>query len=87
VSEVIDLNQRRLAKAVDSGRISPLPGVTLEGTPALDASDWVPILGCSGCQSTDFQLAHDHRVICSRCKFVIYPLRWYDTEQPPEGAV
>lgn len=73
MSDVVDLNQKRLDKAVKDA-----PGEAI--------TEVVHLLACSNCQSAQFQLAHDHRVICAVCKYAIVPLRWYDVNEPqPTG--
>jgi ribosomal protein S27AE len=74
VSEVIDMNARRLAKAVagtDQGKVK---------------TEQVALLGCTNCGSTKFSLAHDRRIICGKCCFAIEALRWYDLYHPDPSA-
>jgi hypothetical protein len=86
MSDIVDLNQKRIDKAVkDSGEEilggPPPPGATV-----------VSVLGCNNCGSTEFRLGHhdpiakqaSNVVICAKCCVQINSLRWYDVNQTPE---
>jgi len=76
MSDIVDLNQKRLDKALAESQQEPRETTT----------EVVQLLACSNCQSAQFQLAHDHRVICAVCKYAIVALRWYDVNEPkPTG--
>ena len=73
MSDIVDLNQKRLDKAIKEAQ----PETTTEV---------VQLLACSNCQSSSFKLAHDRRVICAQCNYAIVALRWYDVNEPkPTG--
>lgn len=72
MSDVVDLNQKRLDKAL---REQEQNGIEV-----------VQLLACGGCRGIDFQMAHDHTVVCSTCKVRIGPLRWIDVNQPEVPA-
>lgn len=73
MSEVVDLNQRRIEKVVKEAK----PQTT---------TDVVQLLACSNCQNSSFRLAHDKRIICALCCYEIGPLRWYDVNDPGPAA-
>lgn len=64
--KVVDLNQRRLDKALESAA----------------GFEVVQLIACTNCASAQFRLAHDGRIICSSCNLWIEPLRWYDATSP-----
>lgn len=87
-ADIVDLNAKRLAKAVSDSAVAVLPG------PAPAGATLVAVLGCIACGSTEFRLAHgdpttgacENLVLCARCSVQIRSLRWYDVDQPaPTG--
>jgi hypothetical protein len=86
--EIVDLNQKRLEKAVKES------GEPLLGGPVPAGGQLVSVLGCSACGSTEFRLGHQDPVtgkerniiICAKCCVPIGSLRWYDVNlTPPPG--
>lgn len=73
MSDVVDLNLRRMAKVLES---------SVEATPY----EVVSLIGCCNCRSTTFQLAHDKRVICAECKNLIDGCFWWTPNEPRPAA-
>jgi hypothetical protein len=81
MSDVIDLNAKRLDKAIkDSG--APV----LSSTPPPQGAVVVSVLGCTQCNSTEFRLGHhdpitgsdEPVVLCAKCCALIRSLSWFD---------
>jgi hypothetical protein len=80
VSEVIDLNAKRLDKAIKES------GDPVLGGPIPATGQVVSVLACANCGSPEFRLAHQepttgrqlNAVICAKCCVLIGSLRWYD---------
>jgi hypothetical protein len=87
MSEIVDLNSKRLDKAVKES------GEAVLGGPVPPNGQVVSVLGCSNCGSPEFRLAHNepttgkqvNAVICAKCCVLIGSLRWYDVNMgvPP----
>jgi hypothetical protein len=76
----IDLNQRRLEKAIAESKQPVLGG------PVPTGGTVVSVLGCGSCGSTEFRLGHhdplgkraSNVILCARCCVQIESLRWVD---------
>lgn len=78
MSDIIDLGQKRIEKAIEASGSEPLgerrPGAQL-----------VEVISCN-CGSFEFRLGHrdpvtgkkSRAVFCARCNVLIDSLRWYD---------
>lgn len=88
MSDIVDLNQKRIEKIVKA------TGEELLGGPCPADGQVVSVLGCMNCGSTEFRLGHhdpltnreSNVVICAKCMVQIASLRWYDvnrTDLPP----
>lgn len=85
MSDVVDLNQKRLDKAIEKSGMSVLSG------PPPPGATVVSVLGCAGCGSTEFRLGHrdpianraENVVICANCCSMLPSLRWVDVTQAP----
>lgn len=71
MSEVIDLNARRMEKAVQEG----------DGT-----TEVVRLIACMRCSSSEFRLAWDGRVVCAGCCCEVSGCRWFDQNKPEPPA-
>lgn len=78
MSNVIDINTRRLGKVIEE-RPKPPPDAA---PPEMES---IPLIACGGCHSNEFQLAQDGRVICPKCAMVIAEIRWFDPTKPSGG--
>jgi hypothetical protein len=80
MSEIVDLNVKRLEKVVKES------GSPVLGGPVPAGGQVVSVLGCALCGSAEFRLAHHepltgrqiNAVICAKCCMAIGSLRWYD---------
>lgn len=70
-AKVVDLNQRRLDKALQN-----TGGFTV-----------VELIACANCASSNFKLTHGHQIACANCNILIEPLRWYDVNVPIDTPV
>jgi hypothetical protein len=88
MSDVVDLNQKRLDKVVKES------GEPVLGGPIPPGGQAIQILGCSNCGSSEFRLGHadpltgkaSNAVICAKCCVLIGSLRWYDINVGPPPA-
>lgn len=87
MSEIIDLGQKRIDKAIDAAGIEPLGG-------RKPGAQVVEVLSCN-CGSFEFRLGHRdpvsgqdrHIVLCAKCNVCIESLSWYDKNlEPPPVA-
>lgn len=85
MSEVVDLNQARIGKAIKES------GAPVLGGPVPAGGQVVSVLGCSQCGATEFRLGHEdpttgkceNIIMCANCNVQIGSLRWYDVNLEP----
>jgi hypothetical protein len=88
MSDIVDLNQKRIDKIVKES------GAGVLGGPVPEGGQVVSVLGCSACGSTEFRLAHAdpltnrplNMVICAKCCVPIQSLSWYDVNLGPPAV-
>lgn len=71
MSEVVDLNQRRMDKALGQAPA----GCTV-----------VSLIGCANCRGTAFHLTHDKFVLCAGCNNLIEGCFWWTPSDPRTAA-
>lgn len=76
MTEVVDLTQHRMRKALD---VAVKEGEA-SGTVA------VQLIACATCNGAIFHLSHDNRIICTGCQTFILPLRWYHDDGPKRAG-
>jgi uncharacterized Zn finger protein (UPF0148 family) len=69
---IVDLNQKRLDKALTEERVA--------------SHEVVRLIACTACSGMAFELSHDGRIFCHICKSRIGPLMWIDTTTAPDTA-
>ena len=72
--KVVDLVSVRLTREIDKAQKAASP------------YEQVQLIGCTNCESLEFALAHDGRIICNKCRVCIEPLQWFDMTRKPPAA-
>lgn len=67
-------------------RAPKAPPIKTQTGPVSAPGEMVPIIACSTCSSSTFNLSHDRRIICACCHLQILAISWVDHQAPNPAA-